>query len=791
MVGYLLFVRRASKTFSSILGVVVMLTGCQGDEVVDDHLDGFTDVARDTIEGFEPIDGEADAVSPFRFVDLPDCLQGENPPGCAAPPEMQDWTCPTGWLSEQVGAGEVWDHEICRPPARLACSDLYQFAGDTSCRSIGTACPYGEERFHSEDEIRSLADDLVGRIWYVDVEQGQGGDGSRSNPFQTVEEALESNLASDDIVVLAPGIYDDLIAIGFAESTSTGFGLVGSCVSTTSLTAGIAIANRGPSVVANLTILGGIEHGLTADDLSISLHLKSLALMGDGSGVGLLATGLVDLELTEIVATNWNIGIALVQSARVEGNRLLATDNTVVGLAFGETTNVSVSDVVFVDNSSGIVIEDAAHSRVSIEALVVLDSQKGVHIRSGTVSIVQAFISDSLGYDDTGVGVLIEEDADVTIEEALIENSSHHGVFSTGNLSLSNSVIRGNGVDDLAAIDVQGRFSATGLLADYNGTGVSVLNGDVDLHDCVFSEQTNDGLRIAETDLSLERSVFVDNAGAGITSVLSNLSIQDVVVSENGDASLMGVLLYASQTHGTRVVVSNNRLVNLWVQLGSAHFEDSVFSFGNSIDAEADFGRGQGGIGIIAQPATGLRIERSAVISNRSLGTIIVGGGDPDAENCANGIDDDLDGYTDCNDERCLGVDNCLNNNPIVLDHIVIRDTQPALCGEWDEENPDNCAQSGNPERGGIGLAMNAYCRVEMSHFEISQSTAVGIIVDEGSAFSAHHGEVFDNGVGIGILANDFDPDQLDEEVYIYDNGIDVYRGWIGVPDPSELLEGD
>lgn len=72
--------------------------------------------------------------------DLPPCLQGDSPAGCAAVPQLESWTCPIGWSSQQLGEGEPWQHSICAPPELPECPDAQiAWLDDPVCQPVGTA----------------------------------------------------------------------------------------------------------------------------------------------------------------------------------------------------------------------------------------------------------------------------------------------------------------------------------------------------------------------------------------------------------------------------------------------------------------------------------------------------------------------------------------------------------------------------------------------------------------------------------------------------------------------------
>jgi hypothetical protein len=101
-------------------------------------------------------------------------------PAPPAPPDLGTPDCPPGWTPEADAAPDAGPGP-CVAPAEVVCEGANgQFASDSECVTIGTACPEAE-RFLPEAEIREFVSesDAQDAIIYVDVQAPAGGDGSR------------------------------------------------------------------------------------------------------------------------------------------------------------------------------------------------------------------------------------------------------------------------------------------------------------------------------------------------------------------------------------------------------------------------------------------------------------------------------------------------------------------------------------------------------------------------------------------------------------------------------------
>ena len=221
---------------------------------------------------------------------------------------------------------------------------------------------------------------------------------------------------------------------------------------------------------------------------------------------------------------------------------------------------------------------------------------------------------------------------------------------------------------------------------------------------------------------------------------------------------------------------------------------DILISDTRSISLDAESG-GRGGFGIYTETVGGLTLERAVLAHNRSVALFVMGPSrepEPTTEDCDNGVDDNDNGWVDCEELGCRREENCLGDNTQTISNVIIRDTAPAACGEIPQGEPNSCIEDGYNAGGGIGLVVQEPIPLELSEFLIEGSTTVGFVVAKSATPVAHNGHIRNNAVGVHIMGLAFDITQLCDAVFIYDNDIDVARGTLVLPDPNALLgDGD
>jgi len=296
-------------------------------------------------------------------VDLPSEVDLGVEPAAPAPPEPPQspilLPCPPGWrevVDTETGL------ETCDPwpeggPQSCPGVDEAHFPGEAGCVRVGVACS-PESDWAVDLPEPSL---FEGEILYVLAGAGEGGLGSREQPFGTIAEALE--LATPGVLVaIGKGTYDEALEL---QDEVT---LHGACVAETLLTCteptegSGTVTVRGQQVVLrNLRIGGGGAGLVLAEDVAAEARVEAVIVdEAEGAGIvvrsggGLVAEDLVVRD-TASSQTDQTGGYGLIArlGARVDLRRAAFEQNRVVSLLVSDPgTVLTLEDVVVRDTLS-------------------------------------------------------------------------------------------------------------------------------------------------------------------------------------------------------------------------------------------------------------------------------------------------------------------------------------------------------------------------------------------------------------------------------------------------------
>lgn len=372
---------------------------------------------------------------------LPDCLSE----GCAAPPMLDPWSCPSGWDTEVLALPTGIDVPICSAPATPSCESGHAaFAGESLCTPLGGPCTATE--FPSADDLQNLTPGFSGSVIYVAA--GGTGDGSLANPFGSLDEAL-GQATDGDVVALGKGTFDTNLEVDRRVA------VVGTCVE------GTAIAPADPSLSTLSIATGGV-------------FLARLRIHGGLTGVSVLPGAEAKLNLVEIIsATRGAVLLETGSTATLERVLLrptagpLGTPEEGAGLVVdGGLANLT-DVVVHRARGAGVLVQgnDASIDAVRLTVLNTLprldDKQEGsgVTVRSGaTASIAASILSKN-----RVAAVLAQEGADVTLTDVALRET----------LARFADLKAGHGVKAETGAHVHG----TRLLIDQNQTSGVIASG--------------------------------------------------------------------------------------------------------------------------------------------------------------------------------------------------------------------------------------------------------------------------------------------------------------------------
>ena len=127
----------------------------------------------------------------------------------------------------------------------------------------------------------------------------------------------------------------------------------------------------------------------------------------------------------------------------------------------------------------------------------------------------------------------------------------------------------------------------------------------------------------------------------------------------------------------------------------------------------------------------------------------------------------------------------------MTLDSVVISDTDPSTCAELPEDDDLSCVTAGRSGGVGAGVVSQAGARVTVRDFRITGSAHGGLVVGRDASLRASQGMVTDNAVGLIVWDESYDVERVSEEVFLFDNAIDVAVQEVTLPVPSASIGGD
>lgn len=775
------------------------------DETVDDGVVG------DGLEQTEgQIDFDLDLVEEMPWQPLlPDCLTGDHPPGCAALPNLVDWVCPEGWLSEPIEVVEGIEVDACRPPPRVSCEGSFaQFSGDTTCQRIGLECPSDGARFHDESVLTALSEFEAPSFVYVDGQASEAdADGSLGHPFTTIGAALLV-LPNVAIVAIAPGTYDGQVTVDSSLPSGESLAIIGACPAQTVLSAPSSVAvfvreSDRAVLISNLTIERS-DHGIAAWDLSQSLSVVGLILDEiDITGIDVIRSERVivtDLLGVDSGTDTFGNLINVQDVESLSAQRVVAAG--LVGSAFRLTSGTAdLSDIVVLDSGGAV----GAWGDGQIDRLVTIGVRQGLFV-STSVNLSNFFASETSGPGIATSAITVYPSGVLDGNQVLIEGTVGQAILVWGHLDLADAVIRNtrrpeglNWVANGVAV-YEGSVAANrAVIVDGEDVGLYLKQSVSFVADDLVVARFRYGVHTSETDLTLRRFYSTGNVDAGLfIHEYSRAQLEDITVSNTNAGSLLGPYGYGiwsttSELTLNRAVFENNRGAGLNLALSQLDATDLLVRDTQSF-SDIAFAPYSAGMGIFVDSLGGTEIDNALFDGNRFVGLFVNGssgsGTISNTEDCHNDVDDDDDDMTDCFDHECRTDELCHQANASTLSHIVITHTQLAECAELASDHPHTCGDADGRDSGGMGLVVTGDIEVELSDFLLAHSERVGLAIGAFTQLMAHRGHIRDNAIGVFLADPEYPLDNLYDEVFIYDNGEDVSRTGVTLPNPEDLIAG-
>jgi ribosomal protein S9 len=626
--------------------------------------------ASDQDSGVTPEGGSDGVAGP----QLPACMQGDNPPGCAAPVQMKDWDCPDGWVPELLGEGETWAYSICKPPDVPQCADgEVAWLGETACHPIGTVCPTDD--FLDEATIKSLAPTFTGKIWYV--KPGGTGDGSKTSPLGTIMDA-HAKAAAQDIIALSVGTHNEAGAADPALTVTKAVAIVGACVGGTTVAAPsaddtlvtIRLKGTGGALLGNLRVTGkryGIWITATGPASVNAVEVKQASVMGIGLGAGCKGASMRDVVVRDTQSRQSDLsmgyGLSAQDGAQASLSRGLFERNRIAGIAASSpNTKLDLTEVVVRDTLSlefnktfgwGLGAQDGAQitvARALFErnremALTADGAGSKFDLTDVVVRDTQSLESNSTA----GQGLAVTKGAQVTLARGLLDRNRDVGIIvsdSGTKLDLADVVVRDTQSvekDDSSGIGLQAQLAAQvtlarGLLLRNRRFGLAAASPGtkLDLTDVVVrdtqSQQSEhaDGLGLQASEgaqVTVARGRFENNRTAGMVAMGANttLGLTDIVVDDTqGQESdkTFGVGLQAQEgamVTLARALFERNRAVGIASASPNTRLDLTDVLIRDMRSQESDK---SGGMGLAASAGSQVTLSSARVERSRDFGLL-------------------------------------------------------------------------------------------------------------------------------------------------------------------------
>lgn len=529
---------------------------------------------------------------------VPDVTDGAKTclPPTAAPVE---WPCPTGWRATSDDGTQGC--EPYPPGGPESCGPFEaHFPGTAGCARVGTPCP-----------ADGLPEGLPAQATVVYVRAGaQGGDGTRSRPYGSLDEGLAAARTPGTIVALGRGTYSG------EWSLTSEVTLWGACPDETTLSSVsrpadgegiIDVRGVGRATIRNLSFRDALRPGVTVSGPTATATIASVVMDAvERVGLRVYDRGHASLETVTIRNVqpipdgSRGRGISVDTGGSLTGRDVILERNHEVGMLVRDpgaraameglvirTTRTLASE----EGGWGLLVFMGGHAELR---RVLLDRNREVGaivLEAGSaLALEDAMVRDTVGPSSTGITV--GGGASVNVRRAMVERNARQVAVDGEGSSFSGEVLILRAGDALPS-----RSAASGLLA------------------------TN------RASARLARSLVTRNVGFGVFADRgSQLVLEDTIVREtlsysDAQESGIGLVLSAASAELRRVLLERNRTTGLWVVGPGAALiaEDLVLRETLAPD-------GPGGYGMSVEDGASAEVRRALFAGNREIAIDVASG---------------------------------------------------------------------------------------------------------------------------------------------------------------------
>lgn len=522
----------------------------------------------DAVDTGQPTDGGApdegeEAEIPWLTTGYPTVAAPEIPWLSAGRPEVAPpaRVCADGWSEVALDGGG----HMCSPwpsGAREECDDPAEvhLPGTEGCAPVGSDCPTGTWPADVSDE---------GTLF---VAPGGTGDGSRTDPIGSVEEAMQRAEAGD-VVMLSAGTWEGQVSI------TTDVTLRGACPEQTTLTwnaatdpdFGVVSVRDADVVITDLTIADSLAMGVEAD--SATVRLEGVVVRGVGNhGIGVSDSAL-SLDGVKVSAVSPRSGddingdpIYATGASTISGSGIELSTSHRVGLWIEGTSSFELSDLVVFgmspqasDNTRGAALRFSSTDAEGIIRRVVVEggSDYGIGTTgSGSMTIEDAWLSgiaDSYATGGAFGGIGTQGPGSFTCAGIVAIDVPYAGVRVLTN--------DGTNTGPFSCEDVVVQQARRATASSFGGVGVVLVRTDsARLERVLIEDSEGDGVDVEYgeattlTDITTRRTGLLGGSGAGVTVQLAAIATLERAILE--DAPMFGLTVDDSVLSASDIYVS-------------------------------------------------------------------------------------------------------------------------------------------------------------------------------------------------------------------------------------------
>jgi hypothetical protein len=564
--------------------------------------------------------------SPPEDPDFEDCPDGWEPATTAAGTRVCEprtegtavsWACPNGWeprrLENGDGVCEPWPETspvdltpcpdgwrtrteddgatVCDPfPDGIATTCAPEEAvlpGEPGCVRIGTPCP-------ADGWPSDLPPTAPTR--YVQVGAAPNGDGSRSAPYQTLDQVPWPSLAPGTIVALGAGQHRGSVDIPDRVTRW------GACAAGTSIRATTAggmgtLVVTSSATVRNLAVVDSALAGIVVSGLDARLRLRDVRIDGaDAIGVLVRVNGALDAEGLIVRDTEGGNeqGVVVESGGQIVLRRALLDSLGAEALLVTEAGSTLVLENVLVRDSAASVgnagagLVGLAGAAIQIDDSVFAGNRElSVYVQDPGTSVVASHLVAT----ESPAGVVAFGGATVVVRRAQFrETSTGLASIRSSSMNAQDILVRGArysspGVDGngLVVDQLATAILRRAVIEEADQAGVLAYNqGVADVSDVIVRPLSPDptalswGMELGGTSRA-ERVLIEGARTAGVQLADGLVDLADVVVRGTTDHPLLGPGLRADgQLDADRLWLQNSEGSELEVIGGEPSFEDIV-----------------------------------------------------------------------------------------------------------------------------------------------------------------------------------------------------------------------